>query len=303
MNTLNSYNFTTSPLSQPARKLRRLENPTLRSLRTRELKVRRLGEIYNRRNLNKKYSVISVVKELDAETGLYYYGARYLDPRTSRWLSGDPAIYEGDYLPSAPINDEVRKRNQNLPGMGGIFNHVNMHVYHYGGNNPVKYIDPDGRISIKIVRSFVVGKIPVMARADIGYSNGVITFDIKAGIGVGYGASVDLSSLISSNPQTPATGIRAGLYTQGSASFELLSMKSEITSTRTHIEFENGRITKIGEDSMIISVNPQPFITTEYTVDPRGNTTIRQRESLSFGNETSMLLIGIGVDGGVRIHE
>ena len=30
--------------------------------------------------------------ELDEETGLYYYGARYLDPKYSRWLSGDPAV-------------------------------------------------------------------------------------------------------------------------------------------------------------------------------------------------------------------
>lgn len=29
-------------------------------------------------------------KELDEETGLYYYGARYYDPRTSIWLSVDP---------------------------------------------------------------------------------------------------------------------------------------------------------------------------------------------------------------------
>ena len=83
-----------------------------------------------------------VVKELDTETGLYYYGARYLDPKTSRWLSGDPAM--GEYIPSAPVNDEARKRNGNLPGMGGVFNHVNLHAYHYAGNNPVKYTDPDG---------------------------------------------------------------------------------------------------------------------------------------------------------------
>ena len=29
--------------------------------------------------------------------------------------------------------------------MGGIYNTVNFHLYHYAGNNPVKYIDPTGR--------------------------------------------------------------------------------------------------------------------------------------------------------------
>jgi RHS repeat-associated protein len=81
-------------------------------------------------------------KELDAETGFYYYGARYLDPKTSRWINADPAL--GDYIPGAPVNDEARKRNQSLPGQGGVFNYVNLHVYHYAGNNPVKYVDPDG---------------------------------------------------------------------------------------------------------------------------------------------------------------
>ena len=81
-------------------------------------------------------------KELDEETGLYYYGARYLDPKYSRWLSGDPAL--NDYIPKAPIDDEAKKHNENLPGMGGVFNVVNLHLYHYAGNNPVKYTDPDG---------------------------------------------------------------------------------------------------------------------------------------------------------------
>ena len=88
-------------------------------------------------------------KELDEETGLYYYGARYLDPKYSRWLSGDPAL--GDYIPKAPVDDEAKKHNENLSGMGGVYNTVNLHVYHYAGNNPVKYTDPDGRLLINNV--------------------------------------------------------------------------------------------------------------------------------------------------------
>ncbi len=61
-------------------------------------------------------------KELDEETGLYYYGARYYNPRTSVWLSVDPLA-------------------EDYPGIG---------AYVYCLDNPVKLIDPDGR-STKVV--------------------------------------------------------------------------------------------------------------------------------------------------------
>ena len=56
-------------------------------------------------------------KELDEETGLYYYGARYYDPRTSIWISVDPLA-------------------ELYPGWS---------PYVYCLNNPVRFIDPDGR--------------------------------------------------------------------------------------------------------------------------------------------------------------
>ncbi len=55
-------------------------------------------------------------KELDEETGLYYYGARYLDPAGARWLSADPMLE----------------------------NNPDKTPYHYCSGNPVKLMDPTG---------------------------------------------------------------------------------------------------------------------------------------------------------------
>ena len=96
-------------------------------------------------------------KELDTETGLYYFGARYYDPRTSVWESPDPVLYK--YLPNA--NTEVKFAYNQEPTWkmelnfydesgypwrdGGVFNSANLALYTYVGNNPLIYSDPDGK--------------------------------------------------------------------------------------------------------------------------------------------------------------
>jgi RHS repeat-associated protein len=134
---------------------------------------------------NKQSIPYRTARRADEETGLYYYDARYLDPQTSRWLSTDPAM--GEYIPQAPVNEEARKHNQNLPGMGGVFNVVNLHVYHYAGNNPVKYIDPTG--------DFII----------------MIQFSLNAGIGTGLDGNFGAFLCI----PTDGGDISAGFYTSG----------------------------------------------------------------------------------------
>jgi RHS repeat-associated protein len=77
-------------------------------------------------------------KELDEETGLYYFGARYYDPRTSVWQSVDPIL--GDYLNG--------KR-----GMGGVFKALNLSLYAYAHFNPLRNLDPDGNESLDVLRA------------------------------------------------------------------------------------------------------------------------------------------------------
>lgn len=71
--------------------------------------------------------------ELNEETGMYCYGARYYEPRLSLWMSCDP----------------MQEKYPNISS------------YCYTYDNPIKFIDPDGRIV----------KIPKNQNQIIGYIN------------------------------------------------------------------------------------------------------------------------------------
>ena len=75
------------------------------------------GEVFiEERNNTWNTPYLFNAKEFDEETGMYYYGARYYEPRLSLWMSCDPMQEKYAYITS----------------------------YCYTFDNPVKYIDPTG---------------------------------------------------------------------------------------------------------------------------------------------------------------
>ena len=76
------------------------------------------GEVFiEERNNTWNTPYLFNAKEFDEETGMYYYGARYYEPRLSLWMSVDPL-------------------QEKYP---------NISTYCYAANNPIKFIDSDGR--------------------------------------------------------------------------------------------------------------------------------------------------------------
>ncbi|MDY3529837.1 hypothetical protein PG593_08620 [Riemerella anatipestifer] len=73
------------------------------------------GEVlFDEHKVSRRMPYLFNGKELDSETGLYYYGARYYDPRVSLWLNVDPLVEK------------------------------TLEPYSYTNNNPIMLIDPDG---------------------------------------------------------------------------------------------------------------------------------------------------------------
>jgi RHS repeat-associated protein len=106
------------------------------------------GEVFiEERNNTWNTPYLFNAKELDEETGLYYYGARYYDSRVSLWVSADP-------------------KQEDYP---------NISTYAYCANNPVMFVDPDGNALIlssqKINFYNTIGTSAIQAAVAIGVTN------------------------------------------------------------------------------------------------------------------------------------
>ena len=97
-------------------------------------------------------------KEQD-KSGAYYFGARYHDPELGIFLTPDPLMLELDYR-----KDEVETSSGKVDLLGYFGGGLDW--YEYCGQNPVKYLDPDGRTP-QPVDDFLKDKDPIVL-AEIG---------------------------------------------------------------------------------------------------------------------------------------
>jgi RHS repeat-associated protein len=121
------------------------------------------GEVFiEERNNTWNTPYLFNAKELDEETGLYYYGARYYDSRVSNWLSVDALA---TYNPFEKDNFIDGKHN------GGVFNSFNHGIYTYCYQNPIRLIDPNGKQVDIVITNEIVGKtqIRLIAPQDFDY--------------------------------------------------------------------------------------------------------------------------------------
>jgi RHS repeat-associated protein len=89
----------------------------------------------------KKHPLRFSTKYTDNESGFLYYGYRYYNPSTGRWLNRDPLGEAGFEL--------LRQRQPNLLGDGP-------NLYAFVHNNAVDYFDIDGSVAPILI--FSVGK-------------------------------------------------------------------------------------------------------------------------------------------------
>ena len=135
-------------------------------------------------------------KELDDESGLYYFGARYYDAYLGRFVSVDEA--DGD-------NTHPQGWNR----------------YAYALNNPLRYEDPNGDTALEAVYGFAQGALGSITFGTLPHTAPMSTDSADQRAGQGAGAGVVAAAgigLAQSGMTTGASAAIAELATAGAAS-------------------------------------------------------------------------------------
>ena len=136
-------------------------------------------------------------KEFDEETGMYYYGARYYEPRLSLWISTD-------------------KLQEEYPDFSS---------YTYTHNNPIKFVDPDGNIPLETIWD--------AANVSLGVSSlisNVKQGKIGAAVVDGLGVIVDAAATVV--PYVPG-GVSTGIKTYRAGKTVVKATKAEVKVYKT----------------------------------------------------------------------
>ncbi len=173
------------------------------------------GEITTEYNANFGYNVLPKysfnAKELDEETGMYYYEARYYKPPV--FTSRDPMFEK--YFWMTP--------------------------YAYCANNPVKYVDPDGEELIgALIGAAVKATMEITSQT---ISNGFANLENGKGFFTNWGKSIDWMDVGVSAAEGFLDGVLPGMGKVGKIVMEGTSMAVRSTIDISGSESNEGKIT------------------------------------------------------------
>jgi hypothetical protein len=222
------------------------------------------------------------------------------------WQSADPLLekylpnkVEDHYLPAGLRKPPQFNTGTQLPGMGGVFNSVNLGLYSYTSQNPLRYIDPDGNAVFENADKLTkVGKEVVDDKAlaptkDATYCNkGVSAIEEKGGNTdyKGLTANQIVEKLEDSKYATKVTAAEAASYAQqgatviagaknkeGSGHVAVVSPDDMVTSGswggKVPVVFNVGRKNAVQGANWSFDVNNKP----NYYVRNADLNTLRQR--------------------------
>jgi RHS repeat-associated protein len=190
-------------------------------------------------------------KERDAETGLDYFGARYMSSAQGRFTSPDPMTHPSE---------------SQLGELGFLSDPQRWNKYAYTRNNPLVYVDPDGRETQATLgdrdtreAGYVIGNLA--GGFAIGIANVYIGIDnrIRQGLNL-LGASYDEIPQIQPQNSLQEFGSQVGMAVAipgpkgervegGSGRQSLTSLAGEVREAGGHPAAQNQRTIAVGENS------------------------------------------------------